>query len=107
MPGIEIHRFSRRRASSKVHFSTAHCGLHQGRRRAIMQVPSVVHHNFARRSQDLSTLTQIEIVPTRAPAAANDDQIAVSAGDRPNPLWAINAALAAFLLVAAMVIASG
>jgi len=39
--------------------------------------------------------------------AANDDITSGPAEYRPKPLWAVNAALAAFLLVAALVIASG
>lgn len=72
-----------------------------------MQVPSVVHRDFAGSSEDLSTLPQVEIVVTGAPAAANDEHGAVSAAYQLNPLWAVNAALAAFLLLAALVITGG
>jgi len=53
-------------------------------------------------------VAQIKVPPAAgAPAAANDDAIAASAECRPDPLWAVNVAMAAFFLVAAPLIASG
>jgi hypothetical protein len=105
MQAIGILRFSRRRMFSNVLHSTAHRRLYQDRRRTIMRVPSVVHDDCTGPSQDLSTLTRIDIGATGAPAAANDDQGEAPAEYRPNPLWVVNAALAAFLFVAALLIA--
>jgi len=39
--------------------------------------------------------------------AANDDGRSTPSERRLNPLWAVNAAMAAFFLVAALVLASG
>ena len=39
--------------------------------------------------------------------AANDDAAATAREYRPNPLWAVNGAMAAFFIIAAVVLASG
>lgn len=72
-----------------------------------MQAPTVVRHRSASSSEKLAPLAQVEIVQAGVPAAANDDQVAASAEYRPNPLWAVNVAMAVFFLTAALVLASG
>lgn len=39
--------------------------------------------------------------------AANDDAAATEPEYRPNPLWAVNGAMAAFFIIAAVVLATG
>ena len=54
-----------------------------------------------------ATLRRIEAVPKPAGRdAANDDATALPEERRLNPLWAVNAAMAAFFIIVAMLLAA-
>lgn len=72
-----------------------------------MHAPSVVRHRAVTLPSPASLHQRVN--PASAPdmPAANDDATSAPFERRLNPLWAINVALAAFLLVAALIVASG
>ena len=72
-----------------------------------MQSPSVDRGHAIKSPLPVPLLERAHPPSTLTMPAANDDITSGPAEYRPKPLWAVNAALAAFLLVAALVIASG
>jgi hypothetical protein len=73
-----------------------------------MQSPSIVSRQAITSPSVDPPLNHVDLVAS-APVmpAANDDTISGPSEYRPNPLWAVNVAMAAFFFFAAMLIASG
>ncbi|HEX7374013.1 MAG TPA: hypothetical protein VF277_03510 [Steroidobacteraceae bacterium] len=72
-----------------------------------MKSPIVARRQTVAKPPAMPRLARVE--PTHTPdlPAANDDTTRTPEEYRPNPLWAVNAALAVFFLVAALIVASG
>jgi len=72
-----------------------------------MHAPSVVRRQAIAPPLPAPLHERVDPATTPGTPAANDDTTSAAAEYRPNPLWAVNVAMAAFFLVAALVIASG
>lgn len=72
-----------------------------------MHAPSVVRHQTITSPLPAPLHERVDPPSTPGMPAANDDTTSSPPEHRLNPLWAVNVAMAAFFLVAALVIASG
>jgi hypothetical protein len=73
-----------------------------------MQSSNLLRRELPTASASPAARTQGDALPVDAMhEAANDDAAAMGREYRPNPLWAVNGAMAAFFIVAAVVLASG
>jgi hypothetical protein len=72
-----------------------------------MQSPSVVQHQAISSPSPTPLLERVDAASPSGTPAANDEATSSPRERRLNPLWAINVALASFLVIAALIIASG
>lgn len=72
-----------------------------------MQSSSILRRESSSASVSQAGRTQGDALPVDAMhEAANDDAATTAPEYRPNPLWAVNGAMAAFFIVAAVVLAN-
>lgn len=73
-----------------------------------MQSSSILRRESSSASVNQAARAQGDALPVDpVHEAANDDAAATAPEYRPNPLWAVNGAMAAFFIIAAVVLASG